>query len=53
MRQNNGLSTITDLYKQLQLTVPEVVMREKKARQNPLMQPENGKLNIVIGTPID
>jgi hypothetical protein len=53
MRQNNGLSTITDLYKQLQLTVPEVVMREKKARQNPLMQPESGKLNIVIGTPVD
>jgi len=53
MRQNNGLSTITDIYKQLQLTVPQVVMREKKARQNPLMQPETGKLNIVIGTPID
>jgi hypothetical protein len=53
MRQNNGLSTITDIYKQLQLTVPQVVMREKKARQNPLMQPESGKLNIVMGTPID
>ncbi|SRR6266481_591247 len=53
MRQRDGLSTVTDLYKQLQLNVPTVVMREKHAQQNPVMLPEGGKINIVIGTPVE
>jgi len=53
IRQKDGLSTITDIYRQIQLEVPAVVMREKHASQNPVMRPENGKINIVIGTPVE
>jgi Caspase domain len=53
MRQKKGLSTVSDLYKHIQLSVPDVVMRQKHARQNPVMQPESGNINIVIGTPVD
>jgi hypothetical protein len=53
LREKNGLSTVTELYRQLQLKVPAVVLREKRRSQNPIMQPESGRVEIVIGTPID
>jgi hypothetical protein len=53
MRQKEGLATVSDIYKSIQLSVPAVVMREKHAPQNPVMRPEAGKINIVIGTPVE
>ncbi len=53
MKENNGLSTVTQLFSKLDHDLPYVVEREKKAHQTPLIWPQGQNLNIVIGTPIE
>ncbi len=52
MKQNHGLSTVTQLFSKLDHDLPYMVQKEKNARQTPLMWPQGENVNIVIGTPI-
>ncbi len=53
MKENNGLSTVTQLFSKLDHDLPYIVEKEKNARQTPLMWPQGQNLNIVIGTRIE
>ena len=53
MKSADGKLTVTQLFTELQRSVPRAVMAEKKAQQHPVMSPEGGNINIVLGTATD
>jgi hypothetical protein len=53
MAKSNGLLTVTQLFTELQRSVPRAVLAEKKASQNPVMSPEGKKINIVLGASVE
>ncbi len=53
MKRSSGKLTVTQLFTELQRSVPKAVMQEKKAQQNPVMSPEGKNINIVLGTATD
>jgi hypothetical protein len=53
MAKSNGLLTVTQLFTELQRSVPRAVLAEKKAAQNPVMSPEGKKISIVLGASVE
>jgi uncharacterized caspase-like protein len=49
MAKSGGMLTVTQIFNELQRSVPKTVLAEKKAAQNPVMSPEGRKIDIVMG----
>ncbi|MBZ5524302.1 MAG: caspase family protein [Acidobacteriia bacterium] len=53
MAKASGTLTVTQIFTELQRSVPKAVLTEKKAAQNPVMSPEGRSIDIVLGTATD
>ena len=53
MKQNNGMSTVSQLFATLEHDLPYAVKKAKQADQTPLMWPSGQNVNIVLGSPVE